>query len=238
MGCLRSCADFSPGDLGLVDGLNPAVVGGSGGVGVSSPSTSPKCTGTRALHPPTPAPASPSWLHRGAQRAGAGPFPYKGRFFWRPIWCGESNPRSAVSKVQRFCTHFHFPPRTRTEGRPWGAPSRRPQQLRACVVVPWGCWRHFGVGTGWARDLLCPTGALGVPSTPGSKQQSQTVIIPMGDPAAGAGMGEHPFAAPFSPLFSCRSRNPSGGSDPSTWAAWPSPRPYFIWGGDGELRWI
>lgn len=147
-------------------------------------------------------------------------------------------PQMRCEQVQCFCTHFHFPPRTRTEERPWGAPSRRPQQLRACVVVPWGCWRRFGVGTGWARDLLCPAGALGVPSTPGSKRRSQTVIIPMGDPAAGAGMGEHPFASPFSPLFSCRSRKPSRGSAPSTWAAWPSPRPYFIWGGDGggDLR--
>lgn len=33
-----------------------------------------------------------------AQKAGAGPFPYKGRFFWRPIWRGESTPRHAVSK--------------------------------------------------------------------------------------------------------------------------------------------
>lgn len=72
-----------------MDGLNPAVVGGSGGAGVSSPSTSPKHTGTRALHPPSPAPASPAWL---PGEPGQGPFPTKADFSGGPSGAGNQTP--------------------------------------------------------------------------------------------------------------------------------------------------
>lgn len=164
MGCVRSCADFSPGDLGLVDGLNPAVVGGSGGAGVSSPSTSPKCTGTRALHPPTPTPASPAWLHRGAQRAGAGPFPYKGRFFWRPIWCGESNPRCAVSKCSVSALISISPRGQGRRGGPGVPPAAGHSSSGPASWCPGGAGGVLGWAQGGLGTCCAPLGLSGYPA--------------------------------------------------------------------------